>query len=268
MACQPVNQIFKTINRTNHNSTIHSMNLDLTNLPKHVAIIMDGNRRWAKAQGKHPVEGHHHVVDHTLEPLVDRCIELGISHLTLWAFSTENWDRDKAELNALMQIFRLGFQRKTKNWLMNKNIRIRVLGELDRFPKDIAESCREWMEESKDNSGMTVTFALNYGGRDEIRRSVNRAIQAKLDELPEGEEVSAEIVLNDADIAANLDTADMPDPDLIIRPGGQFRLSGFMPWQSVYAELYFTDVLMPDFSVEELEKALADYAQRQRRFGK
>jgi undecaprenyl diphosphate synthase len=268
LACQPVNQIFKTINRINHNSTIHSMNLDQTNLPKHVAIIMDGNRRWAKAQGKHPVEGHRHVVDHTLEPLVDRCIELGISYLTLWAFSTENWDRDKAELNALMQIFRLGFQRKTKNWLMNKNIRIRVLGELDRFPKDIAESCREWMEESKDNSGMTVTFALNYGGRDEIRRSVNRAIQAKLGDLSPDESVLGGFQLSDADIAANLDTADMPDPDLIIRPGGQFRLSGFMPWQSVYAELYFTDVLMPDFSVEELEKALADYAQRQRRFGK
>jgi len=244
------------------------MNLDQQKLPQHVAIIMDGNRRWARAKGKHPVEGHKYVVDEVLEPLADRCIELGIPFLTLWAFSTENWDRDKAELTALMQIFRLGFQKKTREWLTNKGIRVQVLGELDRFPKDIAQSCRDWMKESKDNTTLTVTFALNYGGRDEIRRAVNTALDEKKEAIAQGKLTVEELELSEEDITSHLDTAGMPDPDLIIRPGGQFRLSGFMPWQSIYAELYFTDVLMPDFTPEEFDTALQDFVQRQRRFGK
>jgi len=244
------------------------MTLDQTRLPQHVAIIMDGNRRWARQAGKHPVEGHRQVVDHTLEPLTERCIELGIPYLTLWAFSTENWDRDEAELKALMQIFRLGFRKKTKDWMLKKGIKIRVLGELDKFPKDIADTCRDWITSSKDNTKLTVTFALNYGGRDELTRAFNRLLHTKVKQLEEGEIQSADLQVAEHEIAAHLDSAGMPDPDLIIRPGGQFRLSGFMPWQSVYSELYFTDVLMPDFTVEELDKSLADFAQRQRRFGR
>lgn len=234
------------------------MQLDLQKMPQHVAIIMDGNRRWARQQGKTAVEGHKQVVDEVIEELVDRCVELGIPYLTLWAFSTENWGRDKAELKGLMNIFRLGLSRKTES-LFKKGVKLQVLGELDRFPSDIAKLSRDWIQKSKDNHTITVSFALNYGGRDEILRAINNWLQQQ-NELPS--EISEE------ELSANLDTADLPDPDLIIRPGGQVRLSGFMPWQAVYAELYFTDVLMPDFSPKELDKALADYQDRQRRFGK
>lgn len=227
-------------------------------MPQHVAIIMDGNRRWARQHGKTAVQGHRQVVDVILEELVDRCIELEIPYLTMWAFSTENWGRDQEELQGLMNIFRLGLSKKTDR-LFEKGVRLQVLGELERFPKDIAKMSRDWIKKSQNNDTITVSFALNYGGRDEIRRAVNRWLQEQ-DQLP------VEITENDLD--SHLDTANMPDPDLIIRPGGQLRLSGFMPWQSVYAELYFTDILMPDFTSSELDKALADFQQRQRRFGK
>ncbi len=244
------------------------MHLDLQKLPRHVAIIMDGNRRWARAQGKNPVEGHKYVTDYVIEALADRCIELGIPYLTLWAFSTENWDRDQAELKALMQIFRLGFQKKTKEWMLKKGIKIKVLGELDRFPKDIADMCRDWMESSKTNTKLTITFALNYGGRDEVKRAFNRILNEKKELHKSGELTEKDWQVTEEEIGAHLDTANTPDPDLIIRPGGQFRLSGFMPWQSVYSELYFSEVLMPDFSADELDKALLDFTERQRRFGK
>lgn len=235
------------------------MALDHSTLPQHVAIIMDGNRRWAREQGKIAAEGHRYVVDHVIEPLVDRCIELGIPNLTLWAFSTENWSRDKAELEAMMKLFRYGLSKKTER-LFAKGVRIRVLGELEKFPPDIAKMCRDWIESTKDNTAITVTFALNYGGRDEVIRAANRYLDAHAGE--------PDVHFQEAEFGQYLDTADTPDPDLIIRPGGQLRLSGFMPWQSVYAELYFTPVLMPDFGVDELNKALEDFQSRQRRFGK
>lgn len=237
------------------------MTLDTSKLPQHVAIIMDGNRRWAKAHGMNPLEGHRQVTDGVLEELVDRCIELKIPYLTLWAFSTENWDRDRAELQGMMQLFRYGLGKKTES-LFNKGVRINILGELNRFPEDIAETSRQWMQKTKDNTKIVVTFALNYGGRDEMTRAFNRFLQAQ------GDKNAKDIVFDEKVMAQYLDTADLPDPDLIIRPGGQFRLSGFMPWQSVYAELYFSDVLMPDFGVEKFDEALADYQSRQRRFGK
>jgi len=235
------------------------MNLDLNKLPQHVAIIMDGNRRWARSKGLNPIEGHKFVTDNVIERLADRCLELKIRHLTLWAFSTENWDRDKEELSGMMQLFRYGLKKKADD-LFKKGIRIRVLGELERFPEDIAQASREWIEMSKENHDLTVTFALNYGGRDEITRAVNRFLAEK------GNEPGVQ--LGTDELGQYLDTAGMPDPDLIIRPGGQLRLSGFMPWQSVYAELYFTDVLMPDFTSEQFDEALADFQSRQRRFGK
>lgn len=226
---------------------------------KHIAIIMDGNRRWARAKGFGAVNGHQYVVDEVIEPLVDRCIELGIPYLTLWAFSTENWDRDKAEITGIMQIFRHAFERKVED-LHRKGVKLNMIGQLDRFPKDIADQARRWMEISKNNTKITVNFALNYGGRDELVRAVQRMIQNNPGLSPE--DVTQE------KIHQYLDTAGMPDPDLIIRPGGQLRLSGFMSWESAYSELYFCDVLMPDFTVAELDKALEEFANRQRRFGK
>lgn len=235
------------------------MNLDLAKLPQHVAVIMDGNRRWARQKGMNPIEGHKFVTDNVIERLADRCLELGIPYITLWAFSTENWERDEEELKGMMQLFRYGLKRKADD-LFKKGVRIRVLGELERFPEDIAQASKDWIETSKDNSNLTVTFALNYGGRDEVTRAVNKFLTEK------GSQPGLQ--LGPDELGQYLDTAGMPDPDLIIRPGGQLRLSGFMPWQSVYAELYFTDTLMPDFTNEEFDRALADYQSRQRRFGK
>jgi len=235
----------------------------LKTLPKHVAIIMDGNRRWAKQQGLGVIRGHEYVVNAAIEPLVDRCIELGIPYLTLWAFSTENWDRDRRELEGIMRLFRGAFKKQAED-LHRKGVCLKILGEIDKFPKDIAESAKHWVEISKENKKITVSFALNYGGRDEILRAVQRIVRAQRSKgkiLEEGD-LTIEALSN------SLDTKDYPDPDLIIRPGGQLRLSGFMAWQSVYSELYFTETLMPDFSVEEFNKALEEFSARQRRFGK
>ncbi len=219
---------------------------------QHIAIIMDGNRRWAKLHKLEALRGHEYVVDNVIEPLVDRCIELGIPYLTLWAFSTENWERDRREVEGMMQLFRRAFEKKVED-LHKKGVKLNIIGDIERFPKDIADQAKRWVEISQKNTKITVSFALNYGGRDEILRAINSA-QTK--------PVTAE------ELEKHLYTAGIPDPDLIIRPGGQFRLSGFMPWQSVYSELYFTEVLMPEFGAKELDKALEDFENRQRRFGK
>lgn len=224
---------------------------------------MDGNRRWAKNKGLSAITGHEYVVDNIIETLVDHCIKLKIKYVTLWAFSTENWERDKQELHGLMRIFRHAFERRVQD-LHKKGVKLNILGEIDRFPKDIADQAKRWAEISKDNTNITVNFALNYGGRDEIVRGIKKLVAT----LQEKED---KINIEDITIESfqqTLDTSDMPDPDLIIRPGGQLRLSGFMPWQSVYSELYFTDVLMPDFSTKELDKAVEEFYSRQRRFGK
>ena len=227
-----------------------------SSLPKHVAIIMDGNRRWAKQHKLQALKGHAYVVNQVIEPLVDRCIELGIPYLTLWAFSTENWHRDHQEVEGLMKLFRTAFKKNAQD-LHNKGVRLNILGNIDKFPADIAQQAKDWVTISQNNKKITVNFALNYGGRDEILRAVQKIAQT-------GKDLTT---ITEEDITLNLDTAGQPDPDLIIRPGGEQRLSGYLPWQSVYAELYFTDVLMPDFSPEKLDEALAEYAKRQRRFG-
>jgi undecaprenyl diphosphate synthase len=225
-----------------------------SNLPKHIAIIMDGNRRWAKQNKLKALQGHSYVVDHCIEPLVDRCIELGIPYLTLWAFSSENWHRDKEEVAGLMEIFRRAFAKKVED-LHKKGVRLGIIGEIDAFPADIAKQAKEWVEISKENTKITVNFALNYGGRPELLRAASKLLEYQLSPTTENFE-------------KYLYTAGMPDPDLLIRPGGEIRLSGFMPWQTVYTELYFTDVLMPDFDATELDKAIEEYEHRQRRFGK
>lgn len=233
------------------------MDTSLAHSPEHVAIIMDGNRRWAKKQGLRAIFGHEHVVNNVIEPLVDRCIARGVRYLTLWAFSTENWGRDKEELEAMMQLFRMAFEKKVEA-LHAKGVRLKILGEINKFPQDIAKRAKEWVELSKDNTAITVSFALNYGGRDEILRACRAAVSAGLS--PEE--------LTEESFAQFLDTSYMPDPDLIIRPGGQQRLSGFLPWQSVYSELFFLDTLMPDFTPDDLDRILEEFAGRTRKFGK
>ena len=230
-------------------------------LPKHIAIIMDGNRRWAKQHGLELFRGHEQVANRVVKELVEQCVRRGVSYVTFWAFSTENWQRDDDEVSWIMQLFRQAFTKNAAE-LHEAGVRLNMIGDLQKFPNDIQENVRHWLELSKSNTAITVTFALNYGGRDEILRATRQLAK----QVGAGE-VAADGITEEV-FAAALDTHDMPDPDLIIRPGGEKRLSGLLPWQSVYSELYFTDVLMPDFNGAELDKALADYAARQRRFGK
>jgi undecaprenyl diphosphate synthase len=218
-------------------------------IPKHVAIIMDGNRRWAKQHGLAIIKGHRKVAEEMIERLADFAIVQKVEYLTLWAFSTENWQRSSDEVTGIMDLFRETFATSAER-LHKKGVRVAVIGDMSRFPKDIQDGVNFWVNETKSNQKLTVTFALNYGGRDEISRAIKTG----------GE-----------DFEQFLDTKKMinlPDPDLLIRPGGEKRLSGFLTWQTVYTELYFTDVLMPDFDEKEFKLALEDYAQRQRRFGK
>ncbi len=228
--------------------------------PQHVAIIMDGNRRWATSRGLAAVMGHDKAARDVIEPIIDRAIELGIKFLTFWAFSTENWKRDQAEIKALMGIFREGLK-KFGSRLNEKGIKLNIVGEMSKFPEDIRKQSEHYMEISKNNKKITVSFALNYGGRDEILRAIKRLFQAISDSRLTINELSEQ------SFGQFLDTANMPDPDLIIRTGGDLRLSGYFPWQSVYSELYFTKTLWPDFTPDELDKALEDYSGRERRFG-
>ncbi len=230
-------------------------------IPRHIAIIMDGNRRWARRRKLQIFKGHEKVAEEVIQELVDRCLELGISHLTLWAFSTENWKREKKEVEAILNLLR-DMLNKGEKAFEGRDVRVNAIGDLSRFPSDIEDGMRRWMKESKDNQDLTVTFALNYGGHDELVRAM-RNLTA---DLKKQGELGVEKITAD-EIEDHLDTSDLPKIDLIIRPGGEKRLSGFMSWQSAYAELYFTDILMPDFGSEQLDKALQDYAERERRFG-
>jgi undecaprenyl diphosphate synthase len=230
--------------------------LDSKKVPLHVAIIMDGNRRWAAKQGLGPVDGHRAAVEKAIEPVVDRAIELGIKFVTFWAFSTENWKRDKKEIQGIMKVFRDGLRQRIEK-LHQKGVKLKVLGDLSRFPRDIAKKSLEGIRETSRNKTITVTFALNYGGRPEIIQAIKRLVK---DKIPAGK-------INEKTFTSYLDTNDLPDPDLIIRTGGEIRLSGFLPWQSVYSEFYFSNVLWPDFSPVEFDKAIASFQKRNRRFG-
>lgn len=237
------------------------MSKKYNNLPQHIAIIMDGNRRWARQHGLEIFKGHEKVVKEVTQELVDHCLDLKIPYLTLWAFSTENWKRDKKEVDAILNLFRELIV-EGKKAFEGRDIRINAMGDLSRFPLDIQKGIEKWMEETKNNQTLTATFALNYGGHDELVRAVRKLVK----DLSESGLVEPKNITAKA-IEERLDTANLPNPDLIIRPGREVRLSGFMSWQSAYAELYFTDVLMPDFGPKELDKALQDYAERERRFG-
>lgn len=207
---------------------------------------MDGNRRWARNRGLGAVAGHAYAVDSVVENLIERAGELGIKYLTLWAFSTENWGRAEDEVTGIMQLFRKALMTKVKKFI-EKGARLKMIGDMSRFSPDIQEGMKKAMVASERNDKITVTFALNYGGRDEIRRAVEKG---------------------GMEFEKYLDTVGMPDPELVIRTGGEERLSGFLMWQSVYSELYFTDILFPDFGKEQFEAAIEEYQKRQRRFGK
>lgn len=223
---------------------------------QHVAIIMDGNRRWARARDLDPIKGHEYAANHAIEPIIEYCVKKKIPFVTFWAFSTENWKRDRDEIKGLFNIFRLALGGLALRFI-KRGAKLKILGDINRFPSDIAKKISEMMNKSAKNTAITVTFALNYGGRDEIIRAVKKIADEKIPANKVTEEV----------LADHLDTAGTPDPDLVIRTGGEKRLSGFLPWQSVYSELYFTNTLFPDFTPKEFQKALDDFMGRDRRFG-
>ncbi|WP_101875483.1 isoprenyl transferase [Lachnoclostridium edouardi] len=228
-------------------------------IPQHVALILDGNGRWAKKRGLPRSMGHKEGCV-TVEKTVEIAARMGIKYLTVYGFSTENWKRSKEEVGALMQLFRFYMVRLLKI-AKNNNVRVKMIGERNRFDKDIVEGINRLERETKDNTGLTFVIAVNYGGRDEIVRAAKKmAEEVKMNKL------------NPEDITENvfsgfLDTAKMPDPDLLIRTSGELRLSNYLLWQLAYTEIYVTDCLWPDFSKEELEKAIAAYNKRERRFG-
>ncbi len=228
-------------------------------LPRHVAVILDGNGRWAKAHGVPRAMGHKAGCE-TLEKMVEAAARMGLEYFTVYGFSTENWKRSEEEVGALMNLFRYYMVRIIK--IANENnVRVRMIGEKSRFAPDIIQGIDRMVESTKDNTGLTFVVAINYGGRDEIVRAARRLTE---DYRRSGEDVSR---ITEEEFASYLDTAGMPDPDLMIRTSGELRLSNYLLWQLAYAELYVTDCLWPDFNQEELEKAIAAYNKRERRFG-
>jgi undecaprenyl diphosphate synthase len=233
--------------------------LDTNRLPAHVAIIMDGNGRWAKKRLFNRIKGHEKG-SQAVRTVVRACRELGISYLTLYAFSTENWQRPKAEVEALMGLL-VRFLKSEKNELMEQNIRLRMIGQLDRLPPKVQETLQETMQATRDNTAMTLVLALSYGARAEIVAMVRSVAEKIKRGQIEPESITAELV------ADNLHTRDIPDPDLLIRTSGEMRISNFLLWQIAYSEIFVTPTLWPDFGKEELLDILKDFQGRERRYG-
>lgn len=228
-------------------------------IPEHVAIIMDGNGRWAKKRLLPRAMGHSAGAKN-VEPICKAAWDLGVKYLTVYAFSTENWTRSDDEVSTLMKLLKQYLEGCKEKCLKN-NMRVRVIGDVSKLSKDLQESIKRLEDYSKDFDGLQFQVALNYGGRDDIVRAVK-----KIAEKARTGEMNPDDITDDV-ISSNLDTADIPDPDLLIRTSGELRISNFMLWQMAYTEMYFTDVYWPDFDKKELEKALDYYANRDRRFG-
>jgi len=228
-------------------------------VPLHVAVIMDGNGRWAKARGLPRIAGHRKGVE-CVRDMVTACVEKGIKHLTLFAFSSENWRRPKTEVRLLMELFMSALGSEVKK-LHKNNVRFRVVGDLGRFGKKIVARVRQAEMLTRENTAMTLTIAANYGGRWDIAQAcaelARRAVRGEIN--PDA--------ITEESIEPFLSMAGIPEPDLFIRSGGEQRISNFLLWQLAYTELYFTPVLWPDFDRAQFEKALVSYAGRQRRFG-
>jgi len=229
-------------------------------LPRHIAIIMDGNGRWAYRRHLPRVAGHRRGAE-VVREMVQSCAELGVAHLTLFAFSTENWRRPALEVRLLMNLFRLMLRREVRR-LHEHGVRLRIIGERGALDADIVTLIEEAEQLTADNDRLTLNLAVNYGGRWDIAQAARTAaseLQASGRDLAE---------LDEANIASHLALADSPEPDLLIRTGGEERISNFLIWQMAYTEFYFTEVLWPDFDRDALEEALRSFAQRQRRFGR
>ena len=232
--------------------------IDITRVPRHVAIIMDGNGRWAQAQGKERTYGHQEGAER-VHDIMTAAVNLGIEYLTLYTFSTENWNRPESEIAALMALL---LKHLEEELFMKKNARFRVIGDTQRLPKIVQEACGYLEERTKQNTGTCMVLALSYSSRWEI----TYAVQQIADKVQKGELQSEDI--SEESIQEHLATSFMPDPELMIRTGGEERLSNYLLWQCAYSEFYFTDTFWPDFKEEDLCKAIVDYQSRQRRFGK
>ncbi|MBP4136581.1 isoprenyl transferase [Flavobacterium geliluteum] len=234
--------------------------IDKTNLPKHLAIIMDGNGRWAKQQGFLRAFGHENGTK-SVKKTITTCAKLGIEFLTLYAFSTENWNRPKLEVEALMKIL-INSLKKELPTLIENNIRLNAIGNIDKLPKNAQKELLDVIEKTKHNTRLTLTLALSYGSREELANAV-RIISDKV----KNNIISIDSI-DDSIINEHLYTQNLPDVDLLIRTSGEHRISNFLLWQIAYAELYFTNVLWPDFKDQDLYEAIISYQKRERRFGK
>ena len=236
------------------------MNIEKEMLPKHLAIIMDGNGRWAKQQGKQRIFGHEKGAK-TVREIIQEASQLGIPYLTLYAFSTENWNRPKLEVEALMHLLSRYLQKEVA--IMQKNnIRLNAIGDLESLPSKVRKELHKAMEQTKDNTSTTVSLALAYGGQQELLQMTQQLARKVQQGLLTPEQITPQ------EIQKALYTQEIPPVDLLIRTSGECRISNFLLWQIAYAELYFTDVLWPDFTPEQLHKALLNYQNRERRFGK
>lgn len=233
--------------------------IDPDRVPRHVAIIMDGNRRWAQKQGKRKEMGHWYGAE-KLDLIVRAASELGIKALTVYSFSTENWERPQFEVEILMELLEAYLVNKRED-LVKEGVRLCFIGDISKLPENVKKALQDSIEATKNNHRIDLILALNYGGRDEIRRAMINMHQ----EAQKGKLLFEEIT--EQTISGYLDTAPWPDPELFIRPSGEFRLSNFLIWQTAYSEIYVTEVLWPDFSKEDLLKAVVTYQKRSRRFG-
>ena len=225
-------------------------------IPQHIAIIMDGNGRWATERGKDRSYGHQAGVE-TVRRITSECVRLGVKYLTLYTFSTENWNRPTTEVAALMGLVLSSLEDEI---FMKNNVRFRVIGDIKRLPDDVQQKLQETMDHTAKNDAMTMVVALSYSSRWEITEAVRQIVQEIYD--MRAEDITEEFV------SQHLQTNFMPDPDLLIRTGGELRISNYLLWQIAYSELYFCDTYWPDFNEEDLHKAIESYQQRQRRFGK
>ncbi|MCC6515012.1 MAG: isoprenyl transferase [Chitinophagales bacterium] len=233
--------------------------IDTSKLPEHIAIIMDGNGRWAKAQGKHRIFGHKNGVKAVRE-VTEGCAEIGIKNLTLYAFSTENWNRPKLEVSALMELLFITMGKEIKT-LQKNNIRLNAIGHLHSLPESNRKVLLELMEATKNNTRMTLTLALSYGAREELTEATKKIAQAVKDGQLSIEDIKQET------ITEQLYTKNIPDPELMIRTSGEHRISNFLLWQMAYTELYFTEKFWPEFTKNDLYKAIYEFQNRERRFG-
>lgn len=233
--------------------------MDNQNLPKHIAIIMDGNRRWAKDRGKPASFGHKEGAK-TLEKIVRYGNKIGLKYITVYAFSTENWKRAEDEVKALMTLLQNYLDDYSKR-ADTENIKVKVLGDITALSEGMQKSINKCMERTKDNTGITFNIALNYGGRDEIVKAIKKISSDVKAGIIDIEDINEDMMSN------NLYTSGMPDPDLLIRTSGELRLSNFLPWQLTYTEFLFIDKNWPDFEEEDLDKAIIEYEKRKRKFG-